>query len=192
MLENLKLEHCQIHGKDARYNLRQPGITLPAAGFDYDPVPGAVSKGEWNYGNAFAFRTEERIKLVLRPGGRPPKKPVIPQTGRPEDRPDPLKTLWVELAEGEYVSYTIREVKKYCAVTAWMRGRAEDGSQIQATVRRPEGDSEGKAKEIELLYSEATKGVQIAALPEGEAWEVRILVTKGCVQIEKIAFSSAA
>ncbi|MCI8624668.1 MAG: glycoside hydrolase family 5 protein [Lachnospiraceae bacterium] len=196
MLENICFEHCQVQKERARYNLRQPGITLPAAGFDYDPVPGAVSKGEWNYGNVFGFRTEERIKLVLRPGAKPPKKAIIPKPGRPDNRPDPLKDLWVELAEGEYVSYTIREVTEGCKATVWIRGRAETGSQIQVSVRKPEdGTAEGTPFaentpiEEEVLFSEETCERQLMNLPAGEAWEVRIFVTKGCVQIEKIAFS---
>ena len=101
----------------------------------------------------------------------------------------------LELAEGEYVSYTIREVTEGCKATVWIRGRAETGSQIQVSVRKPEdGTAEGTSfaentSIEEVLFSEETCERQLANLPAGEAWEVRIFVTKGCVQIEKIAFS---
>ena len=64
-LELVDYDRC-VHNRTRHlYTLRQPGITLPAVGYDHGE-PGVDFDGKWYYGNAFQYR-EADLWLVLRP-----------------------------------------------------------------------------------------------------------------------------
>ncbi len=58
MLEKMKPEYYTVDQTYNHYNLRQPGIRIPAVGFDQ----GSSRSNGWIYGNAFGYRTEEGMK----------------------------------------------------------------------------------------------------------------------------------
>lgn len=176
MIENIRLENCIISWENNRYNLRQPGITLPAVGFDE-----GSGKGQgWKFGNPFGFRTEEGMKMVLKPGVKPPKHVVVP-TKEKIRHSNPLEDLCIELCQGEKISYTIRDVEKLCVVKAIMRGagsvcvmgESQTGEKIEKTIE---------------VNSQNAEVYEIVKLEKNIAWSVRISVEKGIIQIDELEF----
>lgn len=182
MLESIRFEHCTVKAQDANYNLRQPGIKLPAAGFDHSPERGEACRGIWKYGNVFGFRTEENMKLVQKPGAKPPRKVVIPGTGQGE-KPAPLTELWLELTTGEFVTYTIRNVKQDCRVVLTARGLSTSGAWLQVTAG-------GRIQELSLPASEEVRQYMAVTLPPAEEYAVKLEMAEGIAQIADICFQT--
>ena len=174
-LENLKFEHCIIDTEKPRYVLRHNGITVPGAG--YDGTPGSFS-GNWMLGNFLNYRLEDRTKLVLRPGAKVPS--AHPAFGMQGPSASPLDQLWLELSEGEFAHYTIRDTECPTQVTVQIRGVTEATvvvrwNMIGGTLRIPAGE-------------EAVSYPAIA-IPPAEASAVRVEVRSGTVQIAGVSFS---
>lgn len=178
MLENMKMEHCKIDYETSRYNLRQPGIELPAVGFD----EGSAKGTSWIYGNVHGYRTEAGMKMPLRPGVKPPQREVVP-TGEPLREADPLKDLCLELWEGESVSYTIRDVADGCTIKVHARGNSESQMSIICN------SQSGKKLSGELSrLCENTTIYSIAHLTAEEQWNVTLMGVAGSIQIDSIMF----
>lgn len=181
MLENIRMEHCSVWWEKNYYNLRQPGITLPAVGFD----EGSGKANGWRFGNPFGYRTETGMKMVLKPGVKPPKHVVVPT--REEIRPsNPLTDLCLELRAGERVAYTIRDVEKTCNVTAQLR--SVDGQESRVKIICTSLD--GKVQEqVVTVKGAETVGYDLAVLETGVAWVVTVVMEEGSVQMDEITFA---
>ena len=180
MIENIRLEHCKISWQNNCYNLRQPGITLPAVGFDQ----GSGKGNGWLFGNPFGYRTEEGMKLVLRPGVKPPKRVVVPT--REQIRPsNPLTDLCLELREGEEVTYTIRDVKESCRITAAVRNMKKTDSVLLVAMENLQGERE----EHTVIIAEGdTKTCELGNVCTGCEWKIKIGLKQGNVQVDEIIF----
>ena len=179
MLEKMKPEYYTVDQTYNHYNLRQPGIRIPAVGFDQ----GSSRSNGWIYGNAFGYRTEEGMKMPLRPGALPPQHVVVP-TGEPLRESGPLKALCLELREGEAVSYTIRDVKEKCQVSVTARAMSEKASVI-VTCTSEEGKKE--ASDVVLTGTE-TKEAVLADLGVSAEWVVSLEMKEGTVQLDEMIF----
>lgn len=181
MLENIRMEHCSVWWEKNYYNLRQPGITLPAVGFD----EGSGKANGWRFGNPFGYRTEIGMKMVLKPGVKPPKHVVVPT--REEIRPsNPLTDLCLELRAGERVAYMIRDVEKTCNVTAQLR--SVDGQESRVKIICTSLD--GKVQEqVVTVKGAETVGYDLAVLETGVAWVVTVVMEEGSVQMDEITFA---
>lgn len=178
LLENLKPENCKVAVTDSRYNLRQPGITLPAVGFDQ----GSAAGNGWIYGNAFGYRTEEGMKMPLRPGIKPPQRVVVP-TGEPIRDSKAIKDLCVELQTGEQVTYTIRDVKNPSRVSIAARG--ENTGTLEVRCESLDGKViTGKV----LVDKNSTEEYELAVLTESIQWKVTLKAVEGTIQVDEIRF----
>ena len=180
MLEKMKPEYYTIDRAYNYYNLRQPGIRIPAVGFNQ----GSTKSNGWIYGNAFGYRTEEGMKMPLRPDAMPPQHVVVP-TGEPLRESSPLKDLCLELREGEAAAYTIRDVKETCPVSATVRALGEKASVI-VTCTSEEGKRE--VSEITVTGTE-TKEYDLASLSEGAEWTISLETKEGTVQLDEVIFA---
>ena len=180
MLEKMKPEYYTVDRTYNYYNLRQPGIRIPAVGFNQ----GSTKSNGWIYGNAFGYRTEERMKMPLRPDAMPPQHVVVP-TGEPLRESSPLKDLCLELREGEAAAYTIRDVKETCPVSATVRALGEKASVI-VTCTSEEGKRE--VSEITVTGTE-TKEYDLASLSEGAEWTISLETKEGTVQLDEVIFA---
>lgn len=183
MLENLKIEHCTVNEEYNCYNVRRPGIRIPAVGFDQ-----GSSKGKgWLYGNVLGFRTEDGMKLPLRPGVKPPVK-GLPIMGEPVRESDPLKDLCLELSKGEKAAYTIRDVEKECKVSFSARTvqGMEDGP-CKILVYCVDEAGKRLDAEVEICGVE-TREYPVKVLTSGSRWTVEIEVSEGCVQLDEVSF----
>lgn len=179
VLEAVKIENCKLTADRVRYTLHQQGITLPAAAYAYgQPQDGLFSRG-WYEGNAWAYRTDDQTKLVLKDGLTPASSAAQNIPGFQKSSRDPLDELLLELGEGGYTTYVIRDVKVNCPVI--LKARAlEEGTQVEVSCGQLsstipwEGDGFGER--------------QVLLLPPGEEHSLRVAVKKGCLQIESVAF----
>lgn len=178
MLENMKLENCSIDWEYSHYNLRQPEIVIPAVGFDQ----GSSRGNEWIYGNALEYRTEEKMKMPLRPGVKPPQREVVP-TGEPLRRVNPLQDLCLELWQGESVSYTIRDVKKTCKVIVTGRGNQKTKLKITCTSQEEHVILESLEQMLEQ-----TGNYTVAEITESPQWIITIEVVSGKGWLDEIGF----
>ena len=181
MLENIRMEHCSVWWEKNYYNLRQPGITLPAVGFD----EGSGKANGWRFGNPFGYRTEAGMKMVLKPGVKPPKHVVVPT--REEIRPsNPLTDLCLELRAGERVAYTIRDVEKTCNVTAQLRSVDGQESRVKIICTSLNGKVQ---EQVVTVKGAETVGYDVAVLETGVAWVVTVVMEEGSVQMDEITFA---
>ncbi len=206
MLESIRLENCTVNRDAFMQTLRQPGThtIVPAVGFDeelgsyraaeYLP-DGADSPVKcWPYGNAFAYRTETFMKMPLRNGKKPPKMmmPMLRQAP-----PEPLKDLCLELSAGEFVTYTIRNVRKECEVKVEIERVTPAGVlQISAVNEKDVSVTEDLAFEEGTAEAVAASGnpdtsmeVSVFPLIQGEEWKVRVECVEGAVRIDALVFA---
>ena len=180
LLENLDYDKCAHNLTLHKYNLRQPGITIPGAGYDHGE-PGVAFSDNWKRGNVFEFRLTDRTKLVRRPDA-----PIVnPQCmnrflkNRPMfGGPNALEDLWLELNEGEFAHYAVRDVTDACQVTVKLKVLEEAAVRFSAA---------GDSATLSLAAGEITE-VPALKLPAGEYYQVRIQVLSGRVQVAEVRF----
>lgn len=176
MLEKMKPEYYTVDWIFNHYNLRQPGITIPAVGFD----EGSQCGSGWIYGNVFGYRTETGIKMPLKPGIMPPQRVVVP-TGEPLRPSNPLSDLCLELREGEQVSYTIRDVKESCKVKIKIRSLQAGSMRVLCS------DLYGNSQVSECILNGNSQTVSVM-LEQGIEWKVTLRAWKGVMQVDELEF----
>ncbi len=176
LIELSKYQYCTTDEKEHRLNTRRAGITLPAAGYDQGEEDEQLFHGTWKLGNAFGYRSEDHMKLILRDGMSIPEKVSMHGEDAFADGKSGLDKLWLELSEGEYVSYTIRE---NCSVS--VRAKADQ----QAVLRV----SWGKEEHCLALNSGSMDSYEIGKLDCAEEEKVRLYCEAGCAVIESVTFA---
>lgn len=180
-LENLKFENCRHGDLIHKYNLRQPGISIPAVGYDHGRS-GCEFKGDWYYGNAYNYRIEDRTKLVVKPDGyRPGPKAVWAFSGQTGfgKGPNAVKNLWLEMSDGEYVHYSVYDVKDHCDVRLSLR------SVKDSVIRVSCGDM---SEEFRVSASEEVAEIHTLTLPAGDEYSLKVEVLSGSVQFDRVYF----
>lgn len=125
------------------------------------------------------------MKMVLKPGVKPPKHVVVPT--REEIRPsNPLTNLCLELRAGEQASYTIRDVEKTCNVTAKLR--SVDGQEGRVKILCTSLDGNVQERELTVKGTE-TAGYELAVLEAGAEWVVTVVMEAGSMQMDEITFA---
>lgn len=175
MLENMKYENCILSKEQHACYLRKPGRIVPAAAYDSS---GHSFLGTWNYGNVFEFRTEDKMKLVLRDESIAPRRPMaFDSTAMPPAKP--LDHLLLELASGEYVTYSVLDTTDNNKVSLSLR-TAEP-----STIQVSNGNT---GYMLQIPGHHDFREVDTLNLAAGEQSHVRIEVLSGCVQIEYVHF----
>ena len=185
LLENIRLENCTYNKNAHLYCQRRQGITLPAAG--YDPGPESFC-GCWPYGNAFAFRPEDRMHLVVKDGVK------VPDSFSPDGPPpvkDPLGSLLLQLEGEEFASYTVRFVKTQCPVT--VRVRSLTGAVLIVSAKNQvevhaEDRVEDQVKEIKIPAGSSWEEIEVFTLSPADERTIRLKSPEGAVQVESITF----
>lgn len=181
ILENIKMENCSVNYEMGRYVLHQQGITLPAAGYAHGyPEDGMFSGGCYG-GNAWAYRTDDHTRLILKDG-------LIPKTSITEKLPgfkpsprDALSELLLELHENDFTTYVVRDVTVECPVT--LKIRVLEDADLQIT------EKDGKKTNVSTKAAPDFFELPLVTLMPCEDAVVRIQVLKGKVQIESITFA---
>lgn len=189
LLENLKYENC-AHDLDVHnYCQRRPNITLPAVGYNHKPGLGVSFSGGWEFGNAFSYRTEDTTKLVLAPGKCGPfTGPAAQMMGRimpgapsPIPETSPTSDLLLELSDGGFAEYNIREVKDGCTLTLSLIPVRESKIQISC------------GKEIlhtlSVSASETYQSLPCGAIPSGDDQCIRVTALEGTIRVKDLTFT---
>ncbi|MBR0087083.1 MAG: cellulase family glycosylhydrolase [Lachnospiraceae bacterium] len=186
VLENLKVENCRINYEGAKYNLRHPGITIPAAGYAFGyPCDDLFSNNVYD-GNPWAYRLEDHTRLILKDG-------IIPETQHQKTmasrfaegmggmmfRKSALNELLLELRENEYTTYVIREVKEVSEVS--LKARVCEDAVIEVNIN-------GEVCEVKAPAGDFAD-IVLGSVKPAEEGKVRITVKAGIVQIESITFA---
>ncbi len=180
LLTRLDYDLCDHNEALHRYNLRKPGTVIPGAGYDHGE-PGVAFSDNWKRGNVFEFRLTDRTKLVRRPGA-----PIVNPQGMNRflkhgpmfGGPSPMTELYLELSEGEFAHYTVRDVTEACKVSLSLRVLKD------AEVKVSAGD---QSTVLKLPVNEL-QTVPALTLPAGEFYPVRVEVLKGTVQVADVRF----
>lgn len=173
MLENIRLENCASNEKADLYCQRRPGITLPAAGYDPDPES---FRGSWRFGNAFGFRAEDGMRLVVKDGA------AVPDAFSPDGPPparDPLGSLLLQLEKGNYASYTVRFIGRLCPVI--LRVRSREGAVLRA-------EAGEKVREITIPAGNEWTETEACVFEPAEERTLRLEAAEGTAQIEYVRF----
>ena len=126
------------------------------------------------------------MKLVLRPGVKPPKRVVVP-TREQIRLSNPLTDLCLELREGEEVTYTIRDVKETCRIEAAVRNMQKTDSTLQITME----NLQGERKEHTVIIAEGdTKTYELGIVCTGCEWKIKTYLQQGNVQVDEIIFQN--
>lgn len=175
MLENIKFENCTLSPEQHAYILRKLGRDVPAAAYDSGPHS---FYGGWNYGNVFDYRTEDRMKLVLKDKSTAPRRAMAfdPDPASPAK---PLENLLLELTTGEYVSFTVFDVMEKCKV--YLTLRAAEPSSIQIS-------NGNGGYMVQIPGRSSFQEIECLSLPVGCRHCVRIEVLSGRVQVDHITF----
>lgn len=183
-LDNLDYDRC-FHSKNIhRYNLRQPGIVIPGAGYDHGE-PDIAFAGNWTRGNVFEFRLTDRTKLVRKPGAPIINPQIMSRFLKKGDNVfqrgvTAIETLWLEMSAGEFAHYCIRDVLEPCPVSISLRILADAVLTVSA----------GDISQTLVLSAGETRTVPALILPIGDYWAVRIEVQSGTVQIADVRFDA--
>ena len=180
-LDLLDYDKCTHPDLRHQYNLRQPGITIPAVGYDHGEFGKAFS-GKWNYGNAFQFRESDHMKMIVKPGGlRPGPKGLWPFTGYGLlNMPRAVDSLWLELQEGEFVHYTVKDVRDGCRVV--LRLRCDNPCCIQVS-------NAAETRDIPLDPSEELIEKEVMTLSPGDEYRIRVEALTGTIQLADVLFA---
>ncbi len=180
-LDLLDYDKCTHPDLRHQYNLRQPGITLPAVGYDHGEFGKAFS-GRWNYGNAFQFRESDHMKMVVKPGGiRPGPKALWFFAGYSlQNMPRAVDSLWLSLREGEFVHYTVRDVKKSCRVMLSLH------CEMPGVIRVSCG---GQSTDIHVKPASEITEYEAIQLPAGDEYHVRVETLEAEVQLAEVKFT---
>lgn len=179
LLENIKYSNCTLDRDHIRISRRSPELMLPAVGYDNLPGDGESFCGSWPHGNVLNYRLADRTKLVLAPGVEEPRPGFDMYPDENIQKPlDPLKTLMLELTEGEFARYTVHDVKRESplAIEAMSKGPARFKVRCDDVEQICELDSQ------ELVW------VSALSIPAGDDKMVRIEVMSGCVQLKQLHF----
>lgn len=177
LLDNLEYDKCMHPKKKHKYTLRQPGIVIPGVGYDHGKS-GEAFKGDWEYGNAYEFRIADRMKMVIKPGGKLPA-PRQMYSFIQSRMPDPLDNLWLELAAGEFVHYTIREVQTSSPVSMVLRSIEDAEFSISYNDMQ---------KVFSLKATDEAQKVYLLTLPKGDEYAIKVAVISGILQIAEVHF----
>ena len=179
-LELLDYDRCIHPTEGAHYILRQPGITIPAVGFDHG-MPDIAYHGEWHYGNAYGYRIETPMKMVVRDGAeRPGPKAVWNMAGHNfMNMPSAIKDLYLNLRTGEFVHYSIYDVEDSCDVV--FKAYSKNGGTIKISAA-------GFEETIRIEAAESPQEYKCLKLPKGDAYAVRTECIEGDVILAEVSF----
>lgn len=188
MLACISIDQCTIDEERSRYLRRTPDITLPAVGFE-DLEESRQSKG-WIYGNTFNYRPESRMKMVRKPGALPKKMLSFLSPHVPDSPTEAIQKLCLELREGEFASYTVRSVQQGCCIFIEGRnvcGKVDETDMSFPSVLTVQTESSEKIVRIPIENTK-TSWYKLMELPECQKCTVRIGVSSGCVQLDRVRF----
>lgn len=178
--ELLDYDRCEHPETRHSYILRQPGVAIPAAGYDHGAF-GEAFHGDWSYGNAFQYREADRMKLIRKPGkAAPGPKALWGFYGyRLQNLPSALDSLMLALRKGEFVHYTVKDVKESCLVS--LRLRCEEPSVLRVSCA-------GMEQILQITPTKDFREIQMLKLPAGEEYAVRIETLEGEILLEEVLF----
>lgn len=172
-LECIRYENCILHDNAVKAIRRTRGAVIPAIGYDVTPDS---FHGNYPYCHFCGYRREDHLEFVLPSGVRPYEAPgfakiaaeKVPKYGE-------FNRLMLKLNEGEYVSYTFRNIEK--------------PAQLKITAYTSHGMISISAHDHTENCTLDNTGETVLScmmLPEGEKVTCRITCTSGTAVLKNI------
>jgi hypothetical protein len=178
-LENIKFKNCVRDVQCDEYALRRPGITIPAVAYDPMPGKGSSFKGKYHYGNFFEYRLGDETKIVGKPGYIPKDKGDFARFNEGSDNQvNEWDNLLLEMSEGDFACYTIRDVYSECGVTLGYYSK-DDVIVLVETENYV-------IEKLTLKAAEVVKHVGAGILKPGDVQRIKITVVSGNLMLEEI------
>ena len=184
-LENFKYCHCTHNKENTRINAKEPDINIPGAAYDMFLEDGSRYRGSWEWGNYLNFRNEDLTKLIWVTTKDTPY-PDFKWYEWKHEKYDPMTDLALELKEGEYANYSVRNVRRTCGVI--LKSSGKEAAVINVTCN---GKAIGKfeVKAADILEPVSSNKLLIE---EGEDAVLTLTVEKGTVAIHELEFKYEA
>ena len=180
-IESCKLENCVINYDVPRLQKKIPNIIIPGVGYDMWKEDGTRYYGTFEGSNYLNFRLEDHTKLVWATTKGLPYPKFAWYDDPNEERYSPLQDLALELSEGEWANYTVREVKEGCKVCLEGVGSAVVdiccGDKYLGTVELAPGN---------ILEPVSTESFEIGT---GERVTVKVVVKSGTLTLKNVKFA---
>ena len=181
-IESTKLSNCVINWDGPRTSKKIPDIDLAGVAYDMWDENGKRYYGNWEFSNYLNFRLEDHTKLVWATDKTLPYPKFAWYDDPNELRYNPLNDLALELGEGEWANYTVREVKEGLKVS--FEGIGECEAEVRCAGKTIGTLVFGKGNILQPLQSEA-----FAVGQTGERVTIKVIVRKGTLTLKKVKFA---
>lgn len=180
-LENIKFMNCERDYIGDEYALRRPGITVPAVAYDAVPGKGISFKGNYPYGNYFEYRLGDETKISAKPGYVALDKGDFAKFNEISNVPrSDWGNIVLEMSEGDFSSYTIREVRKECSITLGYYTNNEVALLIEVGTQ--------VVGNLVLKASEGKAQAAAGIIKPAAIQQLKITVVAGTIKLEDISF----
>ena len=185
MLESIKIENNTVNREAFRQTLRQAGSVLSAVGFDDERS--SYGSHDYPFGNGYEYRIETRMEMPYRTGAEIAPSKMASRMGGPGGgmgrmmAGGPLNSLSLKLCAGDFVTYTIRNVKDTSALSVIFDDATEEGTLVFAAVNE-NGDT------VSAEISAKAGEVPVLTLTEGEEWKIKVCSTAKSAQLNELIF----
>ena len=180
-IESTKIENCDVNYDGPRTMKKIPNITLAGVAYDMWNEDGSRYYGTWEGSNYLNFRLEDHTKLVWACTKAYPYPKFAWYHDQAEERYNPLQDLALELHEGEYANYSVREVKEGCKVCLEGIGEGEAELICQGKVIGNVSFAAG-----DILAPVTSDAFEIGT---GERVTVKVVVKKGTLTLKNVKFA---
>ncbi|OMF38851.1 hypothetical protein BK133_01230 [Paenibacillus sp. FSL H8-0548] len=186
VLENIKFENCILDDSVHRFYNRKPSSTLPAVSYNALPGRGKSFYGQYHYSNLLDFRLADEMKIIYDPDQQAPDKSPQAVVFGDKHVMDPAGQDWhnlsLELRQGEFVTYTIRNVNESCQLI--LEYFAAGAASLFA-------EADGKIVGTLTVTTETGKHtVEIGQIPASEAASIKLAVTDGTIVLKRLVFEN--
>lgn len=185
-MENIKFENCILDDSVHRFYNRKPSSTLPAVSYNALPGRGKSFYGQYHYSNLLDFRLADEMKIIYDPDQQAPDKSPQAVVFGDKHVMDPAGQDWhnlsLELRQGEFVTYTIRNVNESCQLI--LEYFAAGAASLFA-------EADGKIVGTLTVTTETGKHtVEIGQIPASEAASIKLAVTDGTIVLKRLVFEN--
>ena len=181
LLENIKLENCELHQDRCDAILRQPGSRVPAIGYDMLPGVGKSFQGKYPYCLFCGYRREDHMHLVYEKGFTPYEGGQFAGmgAGRTPKYGD-WNHIQLMLEEGDFACYRLRNVTRETPIS--LECMAEEGGEVEVTAR-------GVTTTISLPAKAELQIIKAGTVAAGDDTAVKVSSKKGNILVRTVIFS---
>lgn len=180
LLENIKLENCELHQDRCDAILRQPGSKVPAIGYDMLPGRGESFRGNYPYCLFCGYRREDHMHLIYENGFIPYDSAQFAAMGeRRTPKYGDWNHIWLLLEESDFACYRLRNVTKETVVS--LECMAGKGGEVEVTAR-------GITTNVVIPVGTKLQIIKAGTVAAGEDTAVKVCCKNGNLILRTVIF----